>query len=426
MNTLLVLSHAGKSFIDEWTDVLTNTRFNVVLISSKMPDDRRQLLMQMKTSFKQIIISDEEQLDFKFIKSVIDQLRRSDCAVRACVSVWEGHRMLMSEVNECLGAPDLTTTQYAWIRDKFSLRKKLNELGISKVKTQILNEEIFPLLINSKEKWFIKPRKGVASFGSFRLDEKHSWRDITRLLDQCNQDGDYKSLLKGTEFIAEEFIQGQEFSFELLAGGGSSRIVAIHEKIELESSGLTTLESACISPPQTLTALQISDAKIWLTNVFAQLNIKDGCFHAEARFHNGRWELIEINCRVGGAYIYHSSLEVSQISLIRTWAELLMTTESYKRASIVNSLPFEQSNMSTFFRVYFAKPGRYIREIQENYSSLNLDPPKYKKIFIKNETMTSSMDREVFAGQSLWVQPTNCSIENLIKTSKDALLIKYA
>ncbi len=128
----------------------------------------------------------------------------------------------------------------------------------------------------------------------------------------------------GLQFMAEDYIAGQEFSFETLLVDGQAHVVAVHEKYEVTETADTVLEDSCTTPPASLDQAQIAAGLHWLKNVLGCMDLKWGCYHVEARFTGQHWDLIEINPRVGGSLISHSVEAVTAgHSMLSLWLDLL-------------------------------------------------------------------------------------------------------
>jgi hypothetical protein len=303
----------------------------------------------------------------------------------------------------------------------------------SPVRAHILSRELLEQLKGGPDRWFIKPRFGIASFGAFSLTQDIKWSDLETLQKEMLTDPAYKVFFeKDASLIVESLIPGREFSLEVCVGFGQSVILAAHEKIELESKLNTTLENACVSPPFDLTNENIEALNTWLNKTLRTLNVTEGTFHIEARLDNENWELIEINSRVGGAYILESSKQVSGVSLLTAWINLTLEKNPKLRRDYVGTLkssaafsPHQTSldNIS-FFRVYFADSGKTISDIEiQSHTQLQ---PVLSKCFLKPRTEVTQSSREIFLGQALWNPKRDLDvIKNLLEESRNYFKVSY-
>ena len=97
------------------------------------------------------------------------------------------------------------------------MRKKLKEYGLSNTETTLLNKENFESFKHSKKKIFVKPRSGLASYGAFLLKQEDRWSKILKIQKHIRADKEYQSAFHDmTDFIAEDYINGIEYSFEII------------------------------------------------------------------------------------------------------------------------------------------------------------------------------------------------------------------
>jgi len=428
MKILLILSHRGKSFLSEWTKaVKTESDMSLAVLSSAPTEGELEFKNQWSSHFARIFCSQSIHLDLENIRSAVKDLQAAGYDVRAVLSVWEGHRALLAEINHSLGAPDISSRVVDFVKDKYELRRSLNQLGLSAIETcRLSHAGDLEKLRLQEGRWFLKPRVGLASFGAFELDSKLRWYDLLHLQQQAKNDEDYSEILGNSEFIAEQYIEGREYSFEVVAGAGDCEVIAIHEKVELQALSRTTLENACVSPPLDLSDKEVSDCKGWIRKIFKALRLDEGAYHVEARRKGfDTWEIIEINCRPGGAYICESAALVSGISLLRSWIQLVLEPNRRKRKAIISGYRQRRERVATtFFRVFFAEPGKKIEKIE--IEDKNIQDPLLKKVFLKEGIEIPPSEREVFAAQALWAFPATYSLtDEFRRRSSDYFKIYY-
>lgn len=430
---ILVLSHRGQSFLTEWSRALEELNLQGAILASspKTPEDEWR--SALPPTFSQVSVRSEKTLTKMHVLFEIDRLQAEGFQVAAVVTVWEDYRAIAAWANEILSAPDLRADQVICLRDKLKVRENLKHVGLSKVECEILNRGNFYRYQAEERSKFIKPRFGIGSFATFRLKADETWDSIKDIYRQMTTDQDYADFFsQDSSLLIEDFIPGSEMSFEILVGGSESVVLAVHEKIEMENGNKAILETACVTPPPSVKTLeQISTAQVWIQNVVEALGIGDGIFHLEARLDRGRWELIEINPRMGGSFIFLSTLEISGHSLLKEWLRLLMTREASVRRGLINELRQQafgsayqnQAGESVFFRVFFAEGGKSI-------SSITHDPncplPRAAKQFLTVGTEVPDVHREVFLAQALWKIPAcETSLKEILDRSKTFFQVEY-
>lgn len=428
---MIVLSHCGFSFVEDLCGNLKAMGLAAYVLTSKplkAEKARIEILLQHATMMhatESHVLTEIEVDDF------INDLRNQNQDVLACITVWEGYRHIMAKTNIKLNACDLLPEKVELLRDKFSLRKTLNALGLSDVNSTLLSEENFESLKNSNKKTFVKPQLGLASYGAFLLRQDDTWGKIREIQRHIEKDKEYQSAFNNKiSFIAEDYIGGIEYSFEIIAWNNTPYVIAIHEKIDLQESGSTTLESACVSSSDRLNKKIVLKATDWLKKIFAALEINIGCYHVEAKYCDGKWEIIEINPRVGGAFISQSvELLLQSDNLLSLWIKTLFQNEKNELQCYLKSISsdddlFFKRKYQTFFRVYFADSVGTIQSIHAN--TIYPEPEKIK-IFLEPGFNVISLDKEIFLAQALW--KLDCldksSLDQILENSRQLLEVTY-
>jgi predicted ATP-grasp superfamily ATP-dependent carboligase len=431
---VLLLSHCGYSFIEELiSNAAAQGLESFVLSSRPLPGDRHRIKeLQEKSTW--VGLGEHHELTWQELKKALNYLAAQGYRVVCCLSVWEGYRTLMARANQELGVADMSLAQIELLLNKYELRQQLRQAGLSQTNAVLLNAQTWSDLQAQGKAVFVKPVTGIASYGTFRLTPDKRWQDIAQIQADIATDPTYRSIFSGDRgFMAEDYIPGQEFSFEIIATAGSLSVVAIHEKLELDESGSAVLENSCVSPPVHLNERQIRDAQAWVAQLFDHLQLHWGCYHLEARCHNGHWEVIEINPRVGGALISPSVKVLTQgISMTQLWLNNLlyqqpeqqMQQKAYLAIFDVGTDTYQPTPVSSYFRVYFAEPGR-IRSIHQAPCCLE---PELVQVSLQPGTEVVERAREVFLGQILWAIPQEQRQEllpKLITESQQAIQVEY-
>lgn len=441
---VLLLSHCGYSFLEDLIAVLEARGLRTIVLSSlPLAEHRPQRLADLQRKVSRLLATGAHELTRNDVDTALDTLADEGEEVIACITVWEGYRGLMAYANTRLGVPDLAPEKIAALRDKLALRNRLADAGLSTVRARILTPELLEQLRQEDNRYFIKPVSGIASYGAFPLRRDTRWDAIQRIRDEAKNDVVYRSALDDTlTFLVENYVTGREFSFELIATAGTVHVVGIHEKCEVTEAAGTVLEDSCTSPPHSIDREGTAAGIAWIRALFAHLGLDWGCFHVEARFDGARWDLIEINPRVGGSLISHSVKALNgDHGVLELWVDLLLAHAPVRgdfQSNVIDpasylarlrALSFKddgilETPMATFFRVYFAKPGRIahvgVRDMERK--------PIVSHILLKEGDEIAYAAREVFLGQLLWKldrEERDATLETLIRASDDAIEIRY-
>ncbi|MGW1837899.1 ATP-grasp domain-containing protein [Streptomyces sp. BBFR2] len=428
---VLLLSHVGFSFMEDLIAAL-DARGLASYVLSSLPEPEhlptRQADLEAKAT--RVRCTDDHVLTRADVESYLTELRERGAHVRACVTVWEGYRHLMAHANALLGVDDLAPDQVLALRDKLTLRQTLTAAGLSRVRAEALTEESLAAHQRRPGKFFIKPVSGIASYGTFPLSAATTWAEIRRITEESRGDSVYASAFgdDGLAFLVEDYLPGREFSFEVLVGDGEAFVVAVHEKCEVTETGGAVLENACTSPPVSAGPERTAAGLAWVTGLLAHLDLRWGCFHVEARFDGSRWDLIEINPRVGGSLISPSVRELNgEAGLLDLWLDLLLEPVDRGRLRRLSFRPdgTPPTPHATFFRVFFAEPGR-IEHIGVA-DDLPLAPALAQILLGEGDTV-EPRSREVFLGQMLWRFPLaerDRLLPELERASAHAVDVRY-
>ncbi len=435
---VLLLSHCGFSFMEDLIAALEARGLrSFVLSSSPLAPGRAKRLQELSTKADALLCTDWDALTADDVEAALDELRKRGERVVACVSVWEGYRGLMALGNEKLGVADLSPSQVNFLRNKLAVRNQLAAAGLSHARAVALTRDNVDVLKCEARPYFIKPVCGIASYGAFALRPDTTWDSIQRIAQEARIDEVYRSAFgEGLAFMAEDYIPGREYSFELLLTRGHVHVLAIHEKCAVTETAGTVLEDACASPPISIDAAVCAEGIEWIDRTFRQLGLKWGCFHVEARHDGTRWDLIEINPRVGGCLISPSVKALNgEDGILELWLDLLLASSAGSESALdafearLASLSFTADGAppyehATFFRAYFGRRGKL-----DYVGVRDVDPaPILSQLFVTAGTEITQASREVFIGQLLWRvarQELEASLPKLMRISEQAVEVRY-
>ncbi|MEU7013676.1 ATP-grasp domain-containing protein [Streptomyces sp. NPDC046385] len=435
---ILLLSHVGFSFVEDLAEALGARGLKTFVLSSRPEPAHPGRLDDLRRLADHVTAAAEHVLTHQDVESCLEDLRRQGESVLACVTVWEGYRHLMAFANETLGVSDLGEKEVLGLRDKLTLRNRLFDAGLTRVRAAELTPASLAAHQAGEGRHFVKPVSGIASYGAFPLTARTTWADIERITAESRDDTVYASAFgdDGLTFLVEDYLPGREFSFEVVVTDGTAHVVALHEKCEVTETAGTVLENACTSPPVSVTAAERAEGIAWVRRLLAELDLGWGCFHIEARHDaarpdGARWDLIEVNPRVGGSLISHSTRELTGgASLLDLWIDSLLPDPDGTFRARLAALSYTAdgetpTENATFFRVFFAEKGRIasVRVSEE----LPLAPVVTHLLLKAGDTVDATA-REVFLGQLLWRYPRGEAgrrFPELTRASAHAIDIQY-
>jgi ATP-grasp domain. len=428
---VLILSHCGFSFVDQLAKAVQGRGYKALVLSSKPESADRPKVLEQLADWVQV--TNNHTLSWRHVEQALSALEADGIRVHSCICVWEGYRTFMANVNLLAGTPDITPEQIDLLTDKYSLRQFLVAQNISRVDVKCLTPELLGELKRTQQLCFIKPRRGIASFGAFKLNSDTHWHQLQNIVEEARHDPVYGSYFKaGVAFVVEDFIAGIECSFEVQVVDGHVFVVAVHEKYETTHCDSTTLENACTCPPVSMEEAVVKEGVSWLHRVLGALDITQGCFHIEAKVEKGRWEIIEINPRVGGSLISQSvEYFTDGRSMVDLWVESLLV-QGRKRQNFMEDLADldvsrhgnSPHNRETFFRVFYGEVG-VVKTVEEIPVPL---PPLVTQVFVTPGTEFECNSKENFIGQALWGGAVNELLSDVIaldEQAKNLLKVEY-
>lgn len=273
-----------------------------------------------------------------------------DCAL--CFTVADGLRHAMALANEAIGAHDISPDSALLALDKYLMRRRLVERGLTTVRPYLLSDPQLRERLERGERHMVKPRRGAASLCTRAVS---SWPEAAEALAEFERGTDaadqWGEFFHDNELIAETFFEGRELSFEILRQGGRTVLAVEHEKPVLEFTDRTVLEWAFTSPAVSLSGEQLRAARECAEAGLDALDLHAGCYHVEVRVdEDAVCELVEINPRVGGGFLYDSVRLQYDRSLGHDWVNLL----------VGNPLPqaLGERRCGTYLQNLYPEPGR--------------------------------------------------------------------
>jgi hypothetical protein len=353
-------------------------------------------------------VLDTDVLTADLVMSTVKKCQPS--ASSFCISVWEGHRSIMSRVNEYLGATDLSETRVQLLRDKYQLRNALCNFGYSKARAELLTPSSYGAKASAEGDYFVKPRMGTGSFCATRLSDTTSYQDIV---------AQYRSMLQGSPLdgyaqagadglIVEDFIDGIEFSVEVVCLNGEPYVLAIQEKCCIEPVGGTVLEYSSMSPPIQVSSDDCARIARYVKGALRALGVDNGCYHYELRFDKSSksCDTIEINPRNGGGYNSEVVRELHGFSLIEAWVSVLAAGDGAVNAGRLaeadERVTRGDGRISTIYWNYYLLPGKSYRGIHFRFDGP--EPCLHIKL-VDDDLDVPDVKMEFRAAQALWVVP---------------------
>lgn len=227
--------------------------------------------------------------------------------------LWEPGMVLAARIREKIGVPGLPVAATIPFRDKVSMKEVLDRAGLrtpkhsrakTKAECRAAAEEIgYPLII--------KPIAGAGSADTYRLQEAGDLENALQVMDHVD------------EVSVEEFIQGEEYTFDTVLGDGD---VLFHNVAWYRPNPLVSRQNPWISP-QAICLRDTETPEIAIgcelgLSVLKALGYGSGFAHMEwFRTEAGEAVFGEIGARAPGGHLTHVMNYAADVDLFRGWAE---------------------------------------------------------------------------------------------------------
>lgn len=181
--------------------------------------------------------------------------------------------------------------------------------------------EINDFLENVPAPWIVKPRTEVNAFGIRKcVAREEVWRVLSEL-DARNTWRDHPS-----QFLIERFVEGRVFHVDSVVAGGrvAASGVSVYGKTPLSVSHEGGVFTTSVLPYKSRERRELERLNRQLLRSF---EYKQGVAHAEflQSSETGKFYLLEVAARVGGAFIADVLEAASGFNLWREWARLEMS-----------------------------------------------------------------------------------------------------
>lgn len=385
----LLLVHRGSRLTEPMVDIIRKKGFEPFVLSSAPFDDG--------ASWRAVCerIGVKHHLSDSFVLTedeVVQQARVvPDCTF--CFTFWDGQRRAMAVANQVLGAHDVSPAAVQAALDKHVMRRMLAEHGLTSLRPFLLGDPELRQRLDRGERHIVKPRRGA---GSLCTRAVTSWAQVQQQVEAFERGTDHADLLaeffQDNELIAETFFPGREVSFEVVRQGGRTLLASDHERTVLDFAAETVLERGFASPPVFLSEDAVHAARTLGDRALDALDLGEGCYHVEVSVgeeETGRCEIIELNPRLGGQYMFDSVRLQHGRSLLDDWIDVLA------------GRPLELAGprqCGTYYQAHYLEPGRQVLGMRLDQ---DLPAPELFSAMFKESSVGRS-DREDLGAMTIW------------------------
>lgn len=225
----------------------------------------------------------------------------------------------------------------------------------------------------------LKPSRNSGSRGIAKISADIKMDEFARLFEISKNESRDKSVM------LEQFVEGPEFSIEIIVWNGEVNVLTVTDKKTTEAPHFVELGH---NQPSCRTAEEVETLKAAAVAGVNALGVNNCACHAEAKLMDGKAYLMEIGARLGGDFI---STELTHLS---TGIDMVAAAVDVA-LGIEPDLSVKEEPKGACIRYFCPKPGKLVSI--SNLEALD-DPRVYeKKIYVQVGDMipevTSSLCR---------------------------------
>lgn len=205
----------------------------------------------------------------------------------SAVTIAEDALLPCARVNQALGLPGVPPEIVARTRDKAAMRRALEAGGFSPVQWAALEtrDQAAAFAARSGYPFILKPVDGVASQGVRMI---RSAAELDEMPDDAGA------------WLAEEYLDGTEYSVECFSFGGRHIVLGINEKANNPTQRGSEFVEATHTVPAPLTEQGVREIKEFARSFLDVIGLQDGPSHTELKWTSRGLRVIETHTRIGG------------------------------------------------------------------------------------------------------------------------------
>ncbi len=307
--------HKGNEFLDE----AQNAGWHVTLVT------RKKLLDEpwVWTALNDVKTVEDTALPSEYIRAVTNVA--GSRAIDRVVGLDEFDVMTAARTREHLQLGGMTSSHALRFRDKLAMRNIAFAAGIACPEfTGVFNKGLIERFLSEVEPpLIVKPRYEVAAFGIRKCETANDVWDVLTDLDSRNNWRDHPS-----QFVIERFIKGNVFHVDSVVSGGKVMVCGVSQ-YGTPPFSVTHYGGVFTSSIVDYRSKERKELERLNQQLLSAFKYDSGVSHAEFLQSevDGKFYLLEVACRVGGAYIANVLEHACNFNLWREWAKLETATE---------------------------------------------------------------------------------------------------
>ena len=307
--------HKGNEFLDE----AANAGWDVTLVTRKKLLDEPWVwtaLSDVRT------VEDNAAVD-EYVRAVTNVAGAKK--IDRVVGLDEFDVLTAARTREHLQLGGMTSSHALRFRDKLAMRNIASEAGIPCPQyIGAFNRVAIDKFLDAvPEPWIVKPRNEVSAFGIRKCETRDEVWAALDALDRRNTWRDHPS-----QFLIERFIAGNVFHVDSVVDKGKVRACGV-SRYGTPPFSVSHYGGVFTSSIVSYRSKERKQLERLNSDLLGAFNYERGVSHAEflQSSADGRFYLLEVACRVGGAYIANVLEHACNFNLWREWAKLETSTE---------------------------------------------------------------------------------------------------
>jgi phosphoribosylaminoimidazole carboxylase (NCAIR synthetase) len=260
----------------------------------------------------------DDCLDVDQLTAAVAALQSGRGGVDVLTAILENLQVPMAEVRERLGLPGMGVEVAEQFRDKARMKAVFEAAGIPCARNARVDStaQARDIIARWRQPVVVKPLAGMGARNTFRIDDVET---MERWLSHSPPSAAVPVLL-------EEFLVGQEFSFESVLVDGE---LVWHSIGRYDPTPLTVLENPwiqwCIVLPREIAGDEFADIRDVGTRAVRALGLSTGLSHLEwFRRVDGSVAISEVGARPPGAQIASLMSWAHDTDMYAAWARLVV------------------------------------------------------------------------------------------------------
>lgn len=252
---------------------------------------------------------------------------------------------VMGRINEELGLSGITREQAIRATNKHEMREAFEKYGAPSPKSMCfhhVDEAWDTFCTEFHGDCILKPSRNTGSRGVAKITSSINETHFARLFERAKNESRDKSVM------LEQFIDGPEFSVEIIVWNDKVNVLAVTDKKTTEEPYFVELGH---NQPSVYPDVVVKEIKTAAVDGVKALGVNNCACHAEVKVQDGKAYIMEIGARLGGDFISTELTHLSTgIDMVAAAINCALGIEPYLK-------PIEQKH-GACIRYFCPKPGK--------------------------------------------------------------------